>query len=86
MLIIFLGFFCFSDKKKLDDTPKTEKTTSKNGQDNEMEVESSEKDGTVVSDSDKAKENDENKDVKETTSDEKLRMCSLNILCAKQSF
>lgn len=68
----------------MDDTPKTEKT-SKNGQD-EMEVESSEKDGTVVPDSDKAKENDENKDVKETTSDEKLRMCSLNILCAKQSF
>ncbi|RLU20650.1 hypothetical protein DMN91_007263 [Ooceraea biroi] len=59
------------DKSKLDDKPQSEKS-SKNGQSGDMEVESSEKDKNLASDSNKTKENDENKDVKETTNDDKL--------------
>jgi len=43
-----------------------------------MEVENFEKDRSVMSNSEKTKENDENKDVKEIN-DDKLRMYILNI-------
>lgn len=51
-----------------------------------MKVESAEKDRNAVSDSDKIKENDENKDVKETTNDDKLRTCFFKyFMCKKLS-
>lgn len=62
--------------------PQSEKD-SKNNQPADMKVESAEKDRNAVPDSDKIKENDENKDVKESINDDKLRMCFLSISCAK---
>lgn len=40
-----------------------------------MEVEGTKKNRNVTSDSDKAKENDENNEAKETTNDDKPRTC-----------
>ncbi|KAH0954256.1 hypothetical protein HN011_003564 [Eciton burchellii] len=57
-----------SDKNKLDDISQNEKS-SKNGQSGNMELENFEKDRSVISNSEKTKENDENKDVKEINDD-----------------
>jgi len=67
----YISLFCFSDKNKLDDIPQNEKG-SKNGQSGNMEIENFEKDRNIMSNSEKTKENEENKDVKEIN-DEKLR-------------
>lgn len=66
----------------MGDVPQIEKG-SKNGQSSNMDVESSEKDRTVTSETDKTKESNENKAEKETANDEKLRTCILNVLFAE---
>jgi len=84
--MFFLFSFCFSDKNKLDDIPQNEKS-SKNGQSGNIEVENFEKDRSVMSNSEKTKENDENKDVKEIN-DDKLRtyILNINVIMFKTSF
>lgn len=69
--MLIISFFSrFSDESKANDSQQSEKG-SKNGENANMEVESSEKDENVVSDADKMKENDEFKDAKETANDDK---------------